>query len=116
RVSRTPESRPVGAKSCGCLESAAHLITVISAATGHAHFVPTADEVQCSKQRVLLGVRPGFHNLRHSDCKGGTTTGLALDRDVATHHLTEAPADHETKAGAAVLARGGGGGLGKLLE
>src|ERR1700730_12428828 len=64
----------------------------------------------------LLGDFLNLHNPRHSDCKGRTTTGLALDRDVAAHHLAEPAADHETKAGAAVFARRGRGGLGKLLE
>jgi hypothetical protein len=41
---------------------------------------------------------------------------LALNRDVAAHHLTEAPADGEAKARTAVLARRGRGGLGKLLK
>jgi hypothetical protein len=36
--------------------------------------------------------------------------GLALDRDVASHNLTEAPADGEAKAGAA----SGLGGLGEV--
>src|ERR1700730_211351 len=56
----------------------------------------------------LLGVLPNLHNPRHSDCKGRTTTGLALDRDVAAHHLAEPFTDHEAESGTAVLARGGG--------
>src|SRR5262245_2735249 len=64
----------------------------------------------------LLGGFPNLHNPRHSDCKGRTTTGLALDRDVAAHHLTEAPADHETKASTTVFSSGRRIGLGKFLE
>ena len=41
---------------------------------------------------------------------------LAFDRDVASHHLAEALADREAKAGAAVFAGGGGIGLGEFLE
>jgi acyl-CoA synthetase (AMP-forming)/AMP-acid ligase II len=53
---------------------------------------------------------------RHSDCKGRTTTGLALDGDVAAHHLTEAAADSEAKTRSTVFARRHGGSLGKLLK
>jgi hypothetical protein len=38
----------------------------------------------------LLGGVSNLHNPRQSDCKGRATTGLALDRDVAAHHLAEA--------------------------
>src|SRR3974377_536553 len=41
---------------------------------------------------------------------------LALDRNVAAHHLAEAFADREPKTGAAVFAGGGSIGLGELLE
>jgi hypothetical protein len=54
-----------------------------------------------------LGDRPflgGFNNPWQADRKGRAATGLALNRDVAAHHLTEAPADGEAKAGAAVTA------------
>ena len=43
-------------------------------------------------------------------------TGLALDGNVASHHLAKALADGETKPGAPVFARRGRGCLGKLLE
>ena len=46
-----------------------------------------------------------FHNPRQPDREGRPAAGLALDRDVAAHHLTEAFADREAKAGAAVFAR-----------
>ena len=42
--------------------------------------------------------------------------GLALDADVAAHHLAEAAADDEAEAGPAVAPRGGGVGLGEGLE
>src|SRR5262245_52316010 len=57
-----------------------------------------------------------FHNARQADREGRSAAGLARDRDVAPHHLTEAPTDRETEAGAAELARCGGGGLRKLLK
>jgi hypothetical protein len=52
----------------------------------------------------LLGGLPNLHNQGHSDCKGRTTTGLALDRDVTAHHLTEASAYNEAEAGPSVFA------------
>ena len=42
--------------------------------------------------------------------------GSLVDRDVAAHHLAEAPADREAQARAAVLARRRGVGLGERLE
>src|ERR1700730_15950129 len=57
-----------------------------------------------------------FHNPRQADGEGRAAAGLALDRDVAAHHLTKAPADGEAKARATVFARRSGGSLGKLLE
>jgi DNA-binding transcriptional LysR family regulator len=57
-----------------------------------------------------------FYNPRQPDREGRATAGLALDRNVAAHHLTEAPTDGEAKASAAVFARGGRGRLRKLLE
>jgi hypothetical protein len=57
-----------------------------------------------------------IHNPRQPNGEGRATAGFALDRDVATHHLTEAPADGEAKARAAVFARRGRRSLGKLLE
>jgi len=56
------------------------------------------------------------HNPRQPDCEGRTAAGLALDRDVAAHHLTKATADGETEARAAVFVRRGRGSLGELLE
>ena len=53
---------------------------------------------------------------RESDREGRAATRLALDCNVAAHHLTEAPADGEAKARATIFARRGGGSLGKLLE
>jgi hypothetical protein len=64
----------------------------------------------------LLGGLPNLHNPRHSDCKGRTTTGLALDRDVAAHHLAEAFADRQAKARAAIFACRGRGRPGEFLE
>jgi hypothetical protein len=64
----------------------------------------------------LLGGLPSLHNPRHVDCKGRTTTGLALDGNITAHHLTKAAADHETKAGAPIFTGCSGRGLGKLLE
>src|ERR1700737_1065044 len=43
-----------------------------------------------------------FHNPWQPDREGRATTWLACDRDVATHHLTEAFADREPKARASV--------------
>src|SRR5215472_8365509 len=42
-----------------------------------------------------LGGLPNLHAPRHSDCKGRTATGLACDRNIAAHHLTEPPAYNE---------------------
>ena len=57
-----------------------------------------------------------LHNSRQPNRERRAATGLALDRDVAPHHLTETPADRETKTCAAVFAGCGRGCLGKLLE
>src|ERR1700730_1189456 len=65
---------------------------------------------QVQQTACLLGGLPNLYNPRHSDCKGGTTTGLALDRNVAAHHLTKPFTDCEAKAGATVFARRGRGG------
>lgn len=46
-----------------------------------------------------MGGLPNLHNPRHSDDKRQTTTGLALNRNVTPHHLTESSADHEAKSG-----------------
>src|SRR6202048_3219055 len=56
------------------------------------------------------------HNPRQPDREGRAAAGLALDRDVPAHHLTEAPTDGEPKTRATVSARCGRGSLGKLLE
>src|SRR5919106_816305 len=50
------------------------------------------------------------------DREGAAAAGLALDRDVAAHHATKAPAQRQAQAGPAVPARGGGVGLGEGLE
>jgi hypothetical protein len=61
--------------------------------------VPIADQVHGSKQRGYWTAFPNVHNPRHSDDKRRTTTGLALNRNVTPHHLTESSADHEAKSG-----------------
>ena len=53
---------------------------------------------------------------RQADREGRALTRLTRHRDVAAHHLAEAPTDHEAKPRAAVLARRLRGRLGKLLE
>src|ERR1700737_4417512 len=58
----------------------------------------------------------GFHNSWQPDREGRTAARLALNRDVAAHHLTETSADGEPKPRAAVFAGRGRGSLGKLLE
>src|SRR6516225_9054284 len=50
------------------------------------------------------------------DREGRAAPRLALDGDVAAHHLTEPPTDGEAEAGATIFARRGRRGLGKLLE
>ena len=55
-------------------------------------------------------------NSRQPDHEGRALTRLALDRDVAAHHLTEAFADREPKPGAAVFARRRCVGLRELLK
>src|SRR5207247_7323196 len=64
----------------------------------------------------LFGGLGGFHNSRQPDRESRSAAGLALDRDVAPHHLTEALANRETKPSAAILARRRRGRLGKLME
>ena len=56
------------------------------------------------------------HNSRQPDREGRSATRLALDCDVAAHHLAEALADRESKAGATVFARRRCVGLRKLLK
>jgi hypothetical protein len=46
-----------------------------------------------------------LHNSKKADREGRAAAHLALDRNVASHHLTEAAADSETKARATVFAR-----------
>jgi hypothetical protein len=53
------------------------------------------------------------HNSRHPDREDRAAVGLAPDRDVTAHHLTEPAADREAKARAAVFARRCGRNLGK---
>jgi hypothetical protein len=55
--------------------------------------------VHGSKQRAYWTAFPNVHNPRHSDDKRRTPTGLALNRNVTPHHLTESSADHEAKSG-----------------
>jgi hypothetical protein len=57
-----------------------------------------------------------FHSSRKTDREGRAVARLTLDRDVAAHHLAEAPAYREPKAGAAVFASRGCIGLGEFLE
>jgi hypothetical protein len=66
--------------------------------------------------RCSCGFLGNFHNSRQPNGEGRATAGLALDGNVTAHHLTEAPADREAKARAAIFACRGGGSLGKLLE
>src|SRR6516164_1467964 len=58
----------------------------------------------------------GLDNYRQTDRKRRAAAGLALDGYVATHHLTEAFADRESKPRAAVFARCRCIGLRELLE
>jgi hypothetical protein len=57
-----------------------------------------------------------FHNPRQPDREGRAAAGLALDRDVAAHPLSEASADGEPKPRAAVFASRGCIGLGEFVE
>jgi hypothetical protein len=43
------------------------------------------------QRTCLLDSLGGFHNSRETDGEGRSAARLALDRDVAAHHLTEAP-------------------------
>jgi hypothetical protein len=56
------------------------------------------------------------HNSRQPNGEGRATAGLARYRDVAAHHLTKAPANHEAEASTAVFASRGCIGLGEFLE
>src|SRR5215831_17862056 len=80
--------------------------------------LPSAMSGPSAPQQIacLSGGLPNLHAPRHSDCKGRTATGFALDGDIASHHLTEAAADHEPKPSPAVLAGGRRGSLCELLE
>src|SRR6516225_5046642 len=64
----------------------------------------------------MLAAVSRIDNPRQPDREGRAAAGLALDRDVAAHHLTEAPADREPKPGAAVFARRRCVGLRELLK
>src|SRR5262249_45574829 len=57
-----------------------------------------------------------FCDARQSNREGRSPTRLALDRNVATHHLTKAAADRESKTCAAVLPGRAGGSLRRLLK
>jgi hypothetical protein len=72
--------------------------------------------MQCSKEPSLLDGLGGFDNSRETDGEGGAAAGGAFDRNIATHHLTEALADGEAKPRATVSARRGGRSLRELLE
>ena len=100
--------RTPAARACGIVRRGRHPKTF------------THKETYAVQQKLLMVFQPrlsyvgqigrhgflgNFHNSRQPDRKGRAAAGLALDRDVAAHHLTEAPADHETKAGPPVFAR-----------
>jgi hypothetical protein len=57
-----------------------------------------------------------LHNSWQPDRESRATAGLALDRDIPTHHLTETLTDREPKARATILAGYCGRNLGELLE
>src|SRR5262249_4048807 len=57
----------------------------------HFRSVPLADQVHRSKTACLLGGLLNLHNPRQSDCKSRAAAGLACDRNIVAHHLTEAP-------------------------
>src|SRR3974390_1258450 len=73
-----------------------------------------------SVSHASLCGRTGSHrfldNSRQPDREGRAAAWLALNRDVAAHHLTEAFADREPKPGAAVFARRRCVGLRELLK
>src|ERR1700730_17316395 len=77
---------------------------------------PAHERTKCTAANSGLLGGPNFHNPWQPDRKGRSATNLALDRDIASHHLTEASAYGEAEAGAAIFARRGGIGLGKILE
>ena len=58
----------------------------------------------------------GFHSSGQPNREGRAAAGLALDHDVAAHHLTEAFADGEPKPGSIVFARRRRIGLRKFLK
>jgi hypothetical protein len=66
----------------------------------------------CWGHRFLQSV----HNLWQSDREGRSASRLALDGNVAAHHLAEPPTNGEAKPCAAVFAGRSRGGLGKFLE
>src|SRR5260370_7168674 len=53
---------------------------------------------RCNDERLIA-----LRNSRQPNCKRRATAKLALDRDVASHHLAKAFADREPEAGAAVF-------------
>ena len=65
--------------------------------------------MKVSAAPLLCDRMASLHNPRQPDREGRATARLALDRDVAAHHLAEPLADREAKARAAVFARRGGG-------
>ena len=67
-----------------------------------------------SSRCMGCGSYRSVHNPGQPDREGRAATRLALDRNVAAHHLTEAFADREPKACAAVFARSSRESLGKL--
>ena len=64
--------------------------------------------------------RPGHRAVRQAEAgrevEGAALADRALDPDPAAHHLHQLRGDGQAQAGAAVLARGGGVGLGEGLE
>jgi hypothetical protein len=64
------------------------------------HCVRASSDAICPESPILMvtGVSETAHNPRQPDREGRAAAGLALDRDVTAHHLTEAPTDGEAKA------------------
>src|ERR1700720_2040278 len=71
---------------------------------------------QVQQTASLLDGLGSFHVSRQPDRKGGPAPRLALDHDVAAHHLTEAFADREAEAGSAVFTGRRRRSLRKFLE
>ena len=70
---------------------------------------------KCQEQ-FLSGDLSGLYPSGQPDRERRSAAGLAFDRDVSAHHLTEPFADDEPETGATIFARGAGRSLGKLLE